>query len=471
MPSITAEFRQQEIEMSEIQLNIALEKKSNLLRKALADGKFVFLAECRIPEDERTLDAAAARVLPLAEKMWSIDDLYGGLAILDCPDAPFSPVEFASVLPEEFRNRNCFYISGSGKTLEDIERELTVAAANGIENLVAVSGNAWGENVKMCRARNYTGTIRILEAMKRADSFWAGATVNPFQYRAETMLGTLGYLRKKLLAGAEFNIIQSGWDMLQNQNLSWYMLRNGIYIPQIVRITFLSPEKIENIIAGKIPGVTICKEFRKQLEQELCGSSAQFEAAQYRRLELQVAGARLMGASGVNYPGKAEIIARRIRSALDEFKDFNHWLDEYHRYQAEAEMSTSIRTFRLYDRILRRDYPFDEPPSGKDAEIQPLSKRERFNRKVCKLLFSNADRQRAGRDRLLKKIFASCRSCRKCTLPQHHFVCVENCPKHLQHGPCGGVREDGRCEIGNFECVHVKIVRFSSHEKSGFDLE
>ena len=462
--------------MSEIQLNIALEKKHNQLRQALSDGKFVFLAECRIPEDERTLESAAARLLPLAEKMWSFDDLCGGVAFLDLPGSPFSPAEFASMIPEEFRNRNCFYISGSGKSPEDIERELTIAAANNIENLAAVSGDAWGDNVKMCRARSYTGTVRILEAMKRADSFWFGATINPFQYRAETMLGTLGYWRKKLLSGAEFTVVQSGWDMLQNQNLSWYMLRNGIYIPHIIRLTFLSPEKIEKIVAGKIPGINICKEFRKQLEQELCGSSAQFEAAQYRRLELQVAGARLMGASGiqlsgVTYPGKAEIIARRIRSALNEFKDFNHWLDEYNRYQAEAETGNSVRTFRLYDRILRRDYPFDAPPAGKDTGVFPLSRRERFNRKVCKLLFSRADRQRAGRDRLLKKIFASCRSCNKCRLPQHHFVCVENCPKRLEYGPCGGVRADGRCEIGNFECVHIKIVRFSSHEKSGFDLE
>jgi hypothetical protein len=175
--------------------------------------------------------------------------------------------------------------------------------------------------------------------------------------------------------------------------------------------------------------------------------------------------------SGVNYPGKAEIIARRIRSALEEFKDFNHWLDEYNRYQAEAEMGTSVRTFRLYDRILRRDYPFDEPPSGKDTGKFPLSRREKINRKLCKVFFSKADRQRAGRDRLLKKLLASCRGCDNCRLPQHSFVCVENCPKRLEHGPCGGVREDGKCEIGNFECVHIKIVRFSSHDKPGKDLE
>ena len=462
--------------MSEIQLNIALEKNHNPLRKALADGKFIFLAECRIPEDERTIEGAASRIMPLAEKMWSFDDLYGGLAVLDLPGAPFSPADLASEFPAEYRNRNLFYLSGSGKDINDVQRELTVAAANSIENLAAVSGDAWGDNVKMCRARNYTGSVRMLEAMKDAGSFWYGATVNPFQYRAETMLGTLGNMRRKLLAGAEFIVTQSGWDMLQNQNLSWYMLRNSIYIPQIVRLTFLSPEKIEKIIAGKVPGLSICKEFRQQLDQELCGSSAQFEAAQYRRLELQAAGARLMGASGiqlsgVNYPGKAEIIARRIRSALEEFKDFNHWLDEYNRYQAEAEMGTSVRTFRLYDRILRRDYPFDEPPAGKDTGAFPLSRREKINRKLCKVFFSKADRQRAGRDRLLKKLLASCRGCDNCRLPQHSFVCVENCPKRLEHGPCGGVREDGKCEIGNFECVHVKIVRFSSHDKPGKDLE
>lgn len=462
--------------MNQIQLNISLEKNSNPLRQALGEGKFVFLAECRLPEENRSLEDTRSRLMPLAEKMWSFDDLCGGLAIDDLPGSAFSAVDFAAALPEDKRNRNLCFLSGSGRTPDDISRELKIAAGAGIENIAAVTGDAWGGSARSCRARSYTGTLRILEILKAGNSFWFGSTVNPYHYRASTMIGSLNYFRKKLLAGSEFTVLQSGWDMLQTQTLFWYMLKNRFYLPTIVRITLLTPEKIEKIVSGGIPGLRISKDFRKQLEMELCGSSAQFEAAQYRRLELQAAGARLMGAAGImvngiNFPGKAEIIANRIRSALDEFKSFEQWLDEYNHHQAELEMTMSLNNFRLYDRVLRRNYPFDNPPDGSMPTGLTLSRSETFRHRLCRKLFRDADRHKATRDRLLKKLLVSCRSCDNCRLVQHEFVCVENCPKHLNDGPCGGVKENGMCEICNSECVHSKIVRFSSDIKPAFDLE
>ena len=108
--------------MSVVQLNIALEKIENPLQQALADGRFVYLAECHVPEDERSLPQAAERIMPLAEKMWSFDDLCGGLAILDLPESPFSAIELLSALPENNRNRNCAFLSGSGRNTDDIWR-------------------------------------------------------------------------------------------------------------------------------------------------------------------------------------------------------------------------------------------------------------------------------------------------------------------------------------------------------------
>ncbi|MBQ9089081.1 MAG: methylenetetrahydrofolate reductase C-terminal domain-containing protein [Lentisphaeria bacterium] len=456
--------------MSEVQLNIALEKIENPLQQALAEGRFVYLAECHAPEDERSLPQAAERIMPLAEKMWSFDDLCGGLAILDLPESPFSAIELLSALPENNRNRNCAFLSGSGRNADDIANELKHAAGAGIENITAVSGDAFPRTLKQCRSRQYTDSIKSLQMMHDADSFFTGSTINPFHYRADTLWGTLGNFKRKLAAGSDFIVVQSGWDMLQIQTLSWYMLRNRFYTPYLVRLTLLTPDKVERIVAGEVPGLRISRDFRKLLEQELCGNSAQFEAAQYRRLELQAAGARLMGASGVivsgaNYPGKAEIVARKLRSALAEFKSFDHWLDEYNQHQAGVEMTNSLHNYRLYDRILRRNYPFEEPPAGNDPGEFPISRKERIGQKLRKMFFSNAHCYRASRDRLMKKILASCRGCQHCRLPEHEFVCVENCPKGLEYGPCGGVREDGKCEIGNFECVHVKIVRYSSHRK------
>jgi hypothetical protein len=40
-----------------------------------------------------------------------------------------------------------------------------------------------------------------------------------------------------------------------------------------------------------------------------------------------------------------------------------------------------------------------------------------------------------------------CRMCGQCVLHSTGMTCPMNCPKTLRNGPCGGVREDGSCEV------------------------
>ena len=174
---------------------------------------------------------------------------------------------------------------------------------------------------------------------------------------------------------------------------------------------------------------------------------------------------------GVDFPGKAALIASRIRSALQEFRSFEHFLDEYNAHQASAEMSLGINKFHLFDRMLYRQYPLDEPPVMNAPEDVDFSFHERLMFRLKKFLFAKSDRERAGRDRILKKLLADCRGCDKCTLPENEFLCIKNCPKKLLTGPCGGVREDGLCEIGSEECVFVKKVRSERFRKAVYGLE
>lgn len=50
-----------------------------------------------------------------------------------------------------------------------------------------------------------------------------------------------------------------------------------------------------------------------------------------------------------------------------------------------------------------------------------------------------------------------CRMCGQCVLHDTGFTCPMTCPKTLRNGPCGGVREDGHCEVRpEMRCVWVK---------------
>ena len=57
-----------------------------------------------------------------------------------------------------------------------------------------------------------------------------------------------------------------------------------------------------------------------------------------------------------------------------------------------------------------------------------------------------------------------CRMCGQCVLHSTGMTCPMTCPKTLRNGPCGGVREDGRCEVNpEMTCVWLKAYH-RSHE-------
>jgi hypothetical protein len=50
-----------------------------------------------------------------------------------------------------------------------------------------------------------------------------------------------------------------------------------------------------------------------------------------------------------------------------------------------------------------------------------------------------------------------CRMCGQCVLHSTGMTCPMTCPKTLRNGPCGGVREDGHCEVNpEMTCVWLK---------------
>jgi hypothetical protein len=50
-----------------------------------------------------------------------------------------------------------------------------------------------------------------------------------------------------------------------------------------------------------------------------------------------------------------------------------------------------------------------------------------------------------------------CKMCGQCVLHDTGMTCPMNCPKTLRNGPCGGVREDGGCEVKpEMQCVWLK---------------
>ncbi|MFQ3247735.1 MAG: hypothetical protein ACJAYF_001332 [Arenicella sp.] len=56
----------------------------------------------------------------------------------------------------------------------------------------------------------------------------------------------------------------------------------------------------------------------------------------------------------------------------------------------------------------------------------------------------------------VKGVLFDCKMCGNCVLSSTGMTCPMNCPKTIRNGPCGGVRENGNCEVNaDMKCVWV----------------
>lgn len=438
----------------------------NRFRRELDNAGFVLLFEQAAPARDNDLTAAAERLRALEEAVLAVPgEMRTGLALTDCrfSTEAWRPTEYAAGLSADNRDRHLLYLSGRNDTPERFREQLQLARAQKFPNLVIPSGgHLRGDDRRRVQHRYYRDALELIpEAVKAG--FFCGGVVNPFCYTPWSLLPTYRKLENKFATGAEFVVTQAGWDMLRLQALRWYLCGLELYFPTLARLVLLTPEKVEGILGGDLPGVTISDDFRKILETELRFSNAQFEAAQYRRLELQVAGCRLLGfsgvqISGVEVPGRIASVGERVNSALEEFESFDAWLEAYNSHLAMTEMAPKPRTFALYDRLLHRAQPEIIPPS-RDPGVPQVTLWEKLGYYFRRFWFSRADRQHDERA-LLKRLFAGCRNCgERCALPACEFRCPAECPKKLRE-ICGGVDPDGNCTVpGVGECVFHRIGR------------
>ncbi len=452
----------------ELQLEMNFSARRNRFKSALDRGDFVLLIECAPPESVIDPAAGTAQLAELESAVLGMSRINAALAITDHGGAGggWRAVEYARGLSEENRDRHVVYVSGADTGESELANLVSIAGNAGNVNLVPVTGAApAGCSARECRRRTFTGSVAAVRQLASAGIF-TGAAVNPYQYTPYALLGQYGKLVKKLHGGAGFVVAQAGWDMLKLQSLNWYLTGRELCYPAIARLMLLTPDRVEKITSGACPGLVISSDFKRILDKELLYSRTQFEAAQYRRLELQAAGCRLLGYSGVQlagaeYPMQARIAAERIAAALSEFTNFEQWLDEYNSYLASVEMAPFPDGFKLYDRVLSRPYPVDDPPRANELRVPEINRGERVFYQLRRFLFRHADRRRPGYARVLKTLLAGCRGCGNCRLPQWEYVCTQWCPKRIADGPCGGVRPDGGCEVTGSECVFVRAVRLA----------
>lgn len=445
------------------QLEMTFSPGENTFKNNLDKGIFTLLIEHDSPGADVAPEEAGRRLVLLDQAVQRASEIMPtGLAITDQYNFSHShrAAEYAGALPPERRNAHLIYLSGRETTFERMVELIQLCRNAGIRNLVPVSGDFHNNMTRNV----FTEDVRTIKWIKENyPDASPGAVVNPYKYRADTQFAQFFKLIKKLKTGSGFVVTQAGWDMRKLQALKWYMEYRNLDFPVIARLMLLTPRSLEQIRNGAFPGITVSPDFEAILHNELAFSAKQFEAAQWRRLELQAAGCKFLGfsgiqISGVDTPDKIRLTAMRIKAALREFSSFDQWVEEYCAYQAKAEMAPTPNSFMMFEGLLSRQYFDPTVRFCRNGLFSGVKMQDRLLYFIKSMLFKHCDGQRPSGRRILKKILAGCSGCGQCRLHDTAFICTEKCPKKLANGPCGGVRQNGRCEISSAICVHSRIT-------------
>ena len=77
----------------------------------------------------------------------------------------------------------------------------------------------------------------------------------------------------------------------------------------------------------------------------------------------------------------------------------------------------------------------------------------------------------AAVEKVIKGTLFDCQMCGQCALSSTGMSCPMNCPKSIRNGPCGGVRDDGMCEVEpQMRCVWVEAWRGAETMKEGHTI-
>lgn len=89
-------------------------------------------------------------------------------------------------------------------------------------------------------------------------------------------------------------------------------------------------------------------------------------------------------------------------------------------------------------------------------------------RGVVKVFGTKLDKPITAVEAAAKGFFFDCKMCGECALSKTGMSCPMNCPKTIRNGPCGGVRENGHCEVKpEMRCVWVAAWDGASRMQDG----
>ncbi len=471
----------------------------NLIRDALEKGDFLVTLEYTPEVSSMPFEEAMRRVEPDATRV-AADPRLRGFNICDRVRSPdcHDTVEIGCRLADMTRKVPLLHLAGKDRTEPEMDAIVRRALGYGLDNFLFVSGDKLVPDVPR-RVRYYDSVNAIRLARTLAPTALIAATVSPFKYREEELLGQYLKMVKKARAGADYIVANSGWDMAKFQELVWYRDARSLRVPLVANLFLLTRGLARRLSRRLLPGIRVTNDLARKVEEEYVEPEGGKRLSR-RRLALQMVGVKHMGYEGVHLSGvsRYEDHAAILDLAV-ELEARLPTLDAWREAWQEIHTGRDGRVISLAPSDGLYLFPEGAPPAGSlprppdpgrvragtielrtyrwlEAVDRILFRPGSLGASVLGPLMRAADRSRLGRRALLtlehalKKPLLGCELCGFCRLPYTLFVCPETCPKGLANGPCSGTDEN-RCEFGDRECPHNRTYRIAKARGRLSDLE
>ena len=460
----------------------------NHLRQALEKKEFFCTAELvlgrdhNVAEAETFLNEAAAE--PNGIKVISVTDLPGGNPALP-PESFVAAIKAKGLTP-------IAHLTGKDGNRSALESRLHAMARMGVENILALTGDAQKEGLggqaKPVYDMDSVLILWLLEAMRKGIEynlgprtvhstpfdFFPGAVVNPFKVRESDLMMQLYKLQLKISVGAKYIITQLGYDLRKLYEMKQYLVAAGLgHVPVLANVYVPTAKIAQMMQAGEVAGCVIPDELIKRLEKEK-------KPERLERAALMVAAAKDLGFAGAHIGG------------------FNLAHKDFMTIAERAAAIGSEWRNRMDELVFPIPNEFYLYPAGKDGlsdgagklQLNPVKPHATFtqwlSKRVHKHLIAEGSMgarffgshlhvegtQNSWRHGLwymllepssaYRKATVGCKSCGDCLQDHLDYAgcSMRWCYKELRNGPCGGSRVDGTCEARpDQECIWNVVYR------------
>ncbi len=443
-------------------------------------------------------------------------DLFDFISITDNPggNPHLAPDTIGSTLLHKGYNVN-IHITCKDRNRNSLESHAWRLASEGFTNILALTGDYPAEGYRGTGRPVFdidsVGLLQMYSALSDGHEvavpgkdqtailsrthFLLSATVSPFKKHEAEYLTQYYKMEKKIRAGAQFFIIQIGYDARKWSELIRYASLNRIRTPFIANIYLLTRGVAQLFHDGKIAGCVVTPALleivRKQAASPDKGKGFFLEFA-----ARQMAIARGLGFRGAYLGGVhniKDVLAVREKAKSygpDDWKEFYGEMSfpqpgEFYLYKKNGS-GTAVPEFddgyvkskKPVGRIIQR-LCFEPPIYRLSRLVHHLA----FVKKSPLHHFLKAFYRAIDGKKSLEKFFHffehagkislyGCHDCGDCSLLETAYLCPEDkCSKNQRNGPCGGSFQ-GVCEVGDKKCIWTKAynrLKPYNREKEPFE--